>query len=130
MDAAGLFEGCHLAAQEIGPVLVEAGAVDGDAHRLFLEEGDAQRLSQHVFQARGDVDQLGVVAPLEIGVDHIALDRAWANDGDFDGDVVEFARLEPGQHGHLRPAFDLEDTDRIGLADHVVGLLVVRRNVV
>jgi hypothetical protein len=35
-------------------------------------------------------------------MDHVALDRPGAHDRDLDDDVVEFARLHPGQHAHLR----------------------------
>ena len=34
--------------------------------------------------------------------------------------VVEAARLEPRQHGHLRAALDLEHTDGVGALKHLV----------
>ena len=52
---------------------------------------------------------------------HVTLDGTWTHDGDFDHEVVERTRLEPWQHRHLRARFDLKDTHRIGLTDHVVG---------
>ena len=45
-------------------------------------------------------------------MDHVALDRAGADDRHLDHQVVEVARLEARQHGHLGPALDLEDADR------------------
>ncbi len=38
------------------------------------------------------------------------------------------AGLEPRQHAHLRAALDLEDADRIGVAEHVVDIILVRRH--
>ena len=40
-DAAGELEGGHGAAELVGFARGEAGALDGDLHGLFLEEGDA-----------------------------------------------------------------------------------------
>ena len=51
---------------------------------------------------------------------HAALDGTGPHDRHLDHQVVVIARLEPGQHRHLRPALDLEHADRIGLAQHVV----------
>ena len=47
------------------------------------------------------------------------------HDRDLDHQIVEFARLEPRQHRHLRAALDLKDAERIGPAQHLVdrGLL-------
>ena len=59
---------------------------------------------------------------------HVALDRAGADDRDLDDEIVEFARFQPGQHSHLRTALDLEDTDGIGLAQHVVDGGIARRH--
>ncbi len=51
-------------------------------------------------------------------MNHVALDRPGPHDRDLDHQVVEARRFHPGQHRHLRAAFDLEDTQRIGLLDH------------
>ena len=59
---------------------------------------------------------------------HVALDRPGANDGHFDHQVVEGFGLEPRQHGHLRPGFDLEHANGVGAADHRVGRLVLGGN--
>ena len=53
-------------------------------------------------------------------MDHVALDRSGPHDRDFDHQIVEQSRLQPRQHAHLRPAFDLKHADRVGPADHVV----------
>ena len=44
---------------------------------------------------------------------HVALDRARPHDRHLDDEIVEFLRLQPRQHGHLRAALDLEDAERI-----------------
>ncbi len=49
------------------------------------------------------------------------------HDGDLDDEIVEAAGLQPRQHVHLRPAFDLEHADRIRPAQHVVDDGVVAR---
>ena len=56
---------------------------------------------------------------------HVALDRAGTHDRDLDDEIVEFLRLQPRQHRHLRAALDLEHADRVGALDHRVdaGLL-------
>ncbi len=36
--------------------------------------------------------------------------------------------FEARQHAHLGPAFDLEDADRIGSAQHVIGQGIVLRD--
>ena len=53
-------------------------------------------------------------------MDHVALDRAGADDGDLDDEVVEAAGPHPGEEVHLRPAFHLEDADAVGHTEHVV----------
>ena len=59
---------------------------------------------------------------------HVALDRARPHDGDLYDQVVEGARLGAWQHRHLRSALDLEDSKRVGLADHCIGARVLGRD--
>ena len=59
---------------------------------------------------------------------HVALDRAGAHDRDLDDEIVEFLRLQPRQHRHLRAALDLEHADRVGALDHRIDLRLLRRN--
>src|SRR5881394_1183763 len=66
--------------------------------------------------------------PTQIRVHHVALDRAWTDDGDFDHKVVKHPRFQARQHVHLRAAFDLEDTDRFTPAKHVIDRLLILRN--
>ena len=53
---------------------------------------------------------------------HVALDRPRPDDRHLDDKIIEIARLDPRQHRHLRAALDLEGTERVGLADHRIGL--------
>ena len=48
-------------------------------------------------------------------------DGAGADDGDFDGDVVEAAGFEDGEGVHLGAGLDLEGADGVGAAHEVVG---------
>ena len=59
---------------------------------------------------------------------HVALDRAGANDRHLNNDIVECPRFEPRQHRHLRPRFDLERAQRVGLADHGIGRGILGRH--
>ncbi len=53
-------------------------------------------------------------------MDHVALDRSRTHDRHLDHQIVEDLRLQPRQHVDLRPALDLEDADRVPLAQHVI----------
>ena len=128
-DAAGPLEGGHGTPEAVGLAGREAGGDDGDLHRLLLEQRDAVGLLEHVLEfGRRIRSRFQTLPAFQIRVDHIALDRTGANDGDFDDEVVEFRRLEPGQHRHLRPAFDLEDADGVGAMGHLVDPLVLLRH--
>ena len=121
-DRAGALEGRHGAAQLVGLARREAAGDDGDLHRLLLEQRHAERLAEDRLAAPG-FGILGLLLPLpapQIGMHHVALDRAGPHDRHLDDEIVEFARPQPRQHRHLRAAFDLEDAERVGAADHVV----------
>ena len=65
------------------------------------------------------------MSPLQIGVDHVALDRAGPNDRDLDDEIVESLGFQTRQHVHLRPALDLEDTQRIPFLQHRVNCRIL-----
>jgi len=101
---------------------------------LLLEDDRPQRLLQDRLQQRMRVGHLearilaqGLTA-LNVGVDGAALDRAGADQGDLDGEVIEVAWLGAGKYLHLRPALDLKDAGRLRRADRDEGLLVIERN--
>ena len=118
--------GGHVAAELVG----FAGGVVGSDHRephdLFLE----QRHSQGLFQdgpERGVrvFHRLFTPAAAKVGVHHAAGDGPGPNDAHFDHQVVVVLGLEPRQHGHLRPALDLENPNGCRLPDHCEGCGVV-----
>src|SRR5690554_1179601 len=73
-------------------------------------------------------DRLFAMTPAEVGVDHPALDRSGADERDLDHEIVEFTRLHPREHHHLRAALELKDADRVGLSEHRIGLRIVLRD--
>jgi hypothetical protein len=98
-DAAGELERRHRPAEQVRLGGGEPGAFDRDAHRLLLEKRHAERLLEHAAQfLLGIGDRLLAFAPAQIGMDHVALDRAGAHDRDLDHQVVEGPGLDPGQH--------------------------------
>src|SRR5205823_2809827 len=84
LDRAGAPEGRHGAAQLVGLAGGKAGGDDGDLHRLLLEERHAEGALQNLLQfilrvlrrRRWILDLLVALAALQIGMDHVALDRA------------------------------------------------------
>ena len=113
----------------IGLARREAGGDDGDLHRLFLKQRHAQRLAEHRLQfLRGKGDLLQPLAATQIGMHHVALDRPRTHDRDLDDEIVEFFRLQPRQHRHLRAALDLEHADRVGALDHLIDASLLGRN--
>ena len=128
-DGAGSPERRHRPPQLIRLGGREPGRDDGDAHGLLLEQGDAIGLLEHLIQLRtGNFGFLQLVAPAQIGVHHVALDRAGPDDRDLHHQIIEFTRLETRQHAHLRAAFHLEDTHGIRLAQHIVDFRLFRRD--
>ncbi len=136
MDIAGVAERGHGAAQPIRLVGREFRRRDGDLHRLFLEQRHAERSFENVFQfvgrpmrgsGGGIMLLLDAVAPAQIGMHHVALDRPRPHDRDLDDEIVEALRLQSRQHRHLRAALDLEHADRIGARQHVVDGGIVGR---
>ena len=78
----------------------------------------------------GEVHRLAPLATPQIGVHHVALDRAGPHDGDLDDQIIELRRLQARQHVHLRPAFDLEDADRIPPLQHAIHIRRLARHIV
>ena len=68
----------------------EAGRHHRELDHLLLEDRHAQGAFQHrADRLVGVGDRLQPLAPLQVGVDHVALDRPGAHDRDFDHQVVE-----------------------------------------
>jgi hypothetical protein len=138
MDGSVVAEGCHGAAQTVGLVGCELRRRNGDLHRLLLEQRHAERAFENVAQFVGrSVHRVGggvmllldAVAPAQIGMHHVALDRTRAHDRNFNHKVVEALRLEPRQHRHLRTALDLKYADRVGTRQHLVDFWRIVRSI-
>ena len=86
-------EGRHGPAKLVGLAGREAADVDGDLHRLFLEERYAERPPKNGFHFRMIIlDLLQSLAAAQIGMDHVALDRAGPDDRHLDDEVVKLFR--------------------------------------
>ena len=128
-DAAGMFEGRHASSELISFAWCKARTSDGDTHGLLLEQRDAQRFAEHFFQFGFGIDHLLLaLAAAQIGMHHVALDRAWPDDRHFDDEIIKSARLDPRQHRHLRATLDLKRAERVRLADHRIGLWILGRD--
>src|SRR5207247_8444041 len=92
----------------------------GDLEHLFLKQGDTKGAPQDWFQSRVEIrDRLAAGSARQIRMHHVALNRSWPDNRDFDYDIIKTFRLHPRQGGHLRTALDLKNTDRVGFLDHV-----------
>ena len=87
--------GGHGASEAVCLVRRETRGDDGELHGLLLKQRHTERAFQRLADlfARVVHRLLALTAP-EVRVDHAALDRAGADDGDLDDQVVEAARLE------------------------------------
>ena len=127
-DIAMLFERRERAPQTVGLVGGKARTDDGNLHRLFLKQRHAKSFAQHRTQRiRGKRHQLLFVAPADIGMHHIALDRTGAHNRHLDHQIIKRARLHPWQEIHLRPALDLKHPDTIGAAQHIINARILLR---
>ena len=130
VDRADIAERRHRAAQAIGFLGREARRDDRQLHRLLLKERHADRSCPRPhcnssggmrWSRRGKIDRLFAVAPAQIGMHHVALDRPGPDDRHLDRpDHRISAGLQARQHVDLRAAFDLEHADAVALAQHVV----------
>ena len=104
--------GAHGLAQLVGFGGAETGDVDGHLHELFLEQRDAQGLLEAMFEQGVQIGHgLGALASPKVGVHGAALDRARADKGHFDHEVIKCAWAQAGERCHLGPALDLENPD-------------------
>ena len=122
--------GRHRPPQLIGLPGREPGCQHRHLHHLLLEHRHAERAAQRLLQRLARIaDRFLALPPVQIWMHHAALDRSGSHDRYLDHQVVEAARPQARQHAHLRAALDLEHADGVGLADHVVGGLVLGRDV-
>ncbi len=126
---AGALE-AHRPPQLLGLAAGEARRRHRHPQQLLLEQRHAEGAGEDRLQTGvGVAHRLPPLAPLEVGVGHVAGDRPGADDRHLHHEVVEVLGAVARQRGHLRPALDLEDAGGVGAADHVVGLRVVGRQV-
>src|SRR5205823_12660670 len=86
--------------------------------------------SEHRLESRVEIsDRFFFGAAIEIGMNHVALNRPWPNDRDFDHDVVKTFWFHPRERRHLGAALDLEYADRVGVLHDLERFLVVFWNV-
>ena len=124
----------HRAAQALRLADGEAGEMDRDVEHLVLEDDDAERLAQRLAQQRMVGGRLvrrvlaQLLAPLDVRVHGLALDRPRADERDLDRDVVEVLGPRAQDRLHLRAALDLEAADRVGALDLREDVRVVERD--
>ena len=135
LDRAGVAKARHRPAQAVRLGGGESRRRDRDLHRLFLEQGHAEGSAQHLLQLiristrrSGEIRRLLALPPPQVWVHHIPLDRPRPDNRHLDHQIIEGAGAEPWQHVHLRPALDLEHADGVRLAQHVVDLRIIRRD--
>ena len=73
-------------------------------------------------------DGLEALAAAQVGMHHVALDRAGPDDGHLDDEIVEALGAQPRQHGHLRAGLHLEHADAVGALQHPVYPGILRRD--
>ena len=119
----------HGAAQLIGLAGGEASGDHGQFDHLLLEDGHPQGALQHLAHGLVGVgDVLLAIAAAQVGMHHVALDGAGPDDGHFDDQIVEAARPQARQHGHLRPGLHLKDADAVALLQHLIGAGLLPRD--
>ena len=137
-DRAGIAEGRHGLAQAVRLIGGELRGLHGEPHRLFLEQRHAHGLAENLVQfvrgavfrrRRGKGHRLLTVPSAQIGMHHIALDRAGPDDRHLDDEIVEVFRSQPRQHVDLRPALHLEHADGIALLQHGIDIGIFGRNI-
>ena len=135
---ARIAEGRHCAAQAIGLIRRKRGGDHRQFHRLFLKQGHAKCAGQDIVQLLGVMRRLGggifdlllSITPPQIRVDHIALNRAGADNRDLDNEVVKLFGLQARQHVDLRAAFNLKCADAVALLQHGIDRRVLGWNAV
>ena len=130
VDGAHMAKGGHGAPELIGFRRGEAGGDDGDAHGLFLKQWHTQGLVQNLaklvggakFGRRGRIfHHLLAIPAAQIGMHHVALNGARADNRHFNHQVIEIPWFKARQHVHLGAAFNLKHANRVSPAEHVIG---------
>ncbi len=89
-DEARLSPGPHRPPQLVGLAGREARRHDDQLHRLLLEQRHAEGLLQDLPDGFArEFDRLLAIAPPQVGMDHVPLDRAGTDDRHLDHQVVK-----------------------------------------
>lgn len=120
LKTALVFHITHGTTKFLGLAAGEVGEFHGEFEHLFLKknnaEGAAQDGGDEVIDAGidvGDGFESGAAADERVG--KMADDGAGADDGDLDGDIVKAGGAHPWERRHLGAAFDLENSDGVGV---------------
>src|ERR1051326_2829975 len=106
----------------------EIGADHRHSQELLLKEWNSQSPLKNWDERRMRVsDRLFTLAALQIRICHLADDWPRANQRYLHNQIVEPLRVVPRQRRHLRARFDLKHAYRIRLANGVVNVLLVWR---
>jgi hypothetical protein len=117
------------AAQLIGFTCAETGGNHGELNDLFLKDGHAEGAFQHAtYSVVGVGCRFQTLPAAQVGMDHVALNGAWANDGNLDHEVVEIVGVQAWQHGHLGTGFHLEYAHAVAPLQHVISLWIFGGN--
>ena len=104
----------HGGSKAIGLATIEPGTDPGQLHQLFLEDRNPQRLFEDRHRRRvGIAHRLLPVAPAQVGMHRLALDRAGSDERHLHRQVVEGLRLHLGKRRHLRARLHLEEPHRV-----------------
>ena len=113
----------HHPAQLVGLARGEAGDGGGNLDHLLLKEDDAVGLGQDGLQLGVQVgDGRQPLTAGDKGLDHVALDRAGADQGDAGDDVFKAVGAQAGLQRPLRRALELEDADGLAAVQQLVDL--------
>ncbi len=116
------------AAQILRFATAESGCDHGYAQELLLKQRHAERSLKNRLKRRMQTDNwFAPLTALQIRIHHFSDDRARADDGDLHDDVVKLCGHQTRQAGHLRAAFDLEHSDRVGFLQRPIHSRIVGR---
>ena len=104
----------------------EIGAEHRHAQQLLLKKRHAERSLEDRLQRRMRIcHRFFPLTSPEVWAGHLSCDRARANQRHLRHQIIKLLRIVSGKRGHLRPRFDLEHPNGVGLAD---GFVDVRDN--
>jgi len=120
----------HGPAQLVCFAATEPGGHHHQLDDLFLKNRNAQCSLQHALDARiRIIDCFLVVSSAQVGMHHVTLNRAGADNRHFNDQIVESFRFKTRQHVHLCPRLHLKHADAVAFLQHGIGGGVFRWNI-